>query len=189
MDKNFDERKALQDLREILNHVYRIATNYYTDLQKARILNTDRAKQISSLETTHAKDLKDLLRGHETDIKNLRNEISSLKNQLVEQDEKFRSDLKEYGDYNIKLTKQLETFQKELAERERDLNRRENDVAQRENVVTQRETDLKTAQEKFDEEKSRFEQEHTDYDDLKAAAKNHESEIQELHKQYSGKIS
>ena len=177
LDINFNESKAFEDLHGILNNIYAAANFYYTEMKTAQNLNREKDNTIADLKNSYEKILV------EKD-----NKISELVKKLDEQTENFKTSLKDYGDYNMKLTEQLKNFQETLNAKKNKLDEREEKLN---NDRTQLDDDCKNFEDErrnFDEEKNSLHEKAGRYDALKNVANNFDEEKKILRDEYEEKI-
>ena len=189
MDKDFDEGRAFDDLRGILNHLYSAANFYQAEMQKAQSLNREKDFALDTLKAEQEKNLAALKNSYEGTIADQKRKISELEGKLSEQTENFQAQLKEYGDYNVDLTAQLKNFHQTLTAKENKLKTREANVhTAEENLHNEREK-LDEERGKFDAEKSSLEEKVGRYEDWQNAASNFDEEKKKVRDEYEQQIS
>lgn len=174
MDTNFDERQAFEDLQVILNHMYNLASKFYADAQANQKLIDEKDETIANLRAINDEQ---------------RDKISSLAKEFERQGEDFRAHLKEYGDYNYKLTARLERSEDSLEERERRLNKHDEELSKREEDLEDDRQKLNKEREQFDSEKISMQSKLNAYDELKKQADNFDSERQKIRDEYKERIA
>lgn len=189
MDTNFNEKKAFEDLQAILNHIYAIANKFYGELQTAQETNREKDKIIDDLKREHAEALDKLTKSFEDELDSRREEITELTNKLTEQEKIFATHLKEYGDYNIKLTERLKKAEEELNSRKRSLDKREENLSSREQNLTDDRKTFEEERSKFRIEKISTQKKLDDYKTLQEQANNFDNEKQRLKDTYKDEIA
>ena len=174
MDTNFDERQAFEDLQVILNHMYSLARKFYDEAQANQKLIDEKNETIANLRAINDEQ---------------RDKISSLAEEFERQGEDFRAHLKEYGDYNYKLTARLELSEDGLNERERQLNKRDKELSKREEDLEITRRNFEKEREQFDNEKSSMQSKLNAYDELKKQADDFDGERQKIRDEYKDRIT
>ena len=188
MDTNFNEQKAFEDLQEILNRMYTIAGNFYSELQTAQNLNREKDETIAKLQREHEEALDKLTKSFDEELGNRRKEITALTNKLSEQEKIFTAHLKEYGDYNVKLTDRLSKIENDFILRNRDLDKRANKLSSDKQTLAEDRANLDKEREEFNREKDSTQKKLDAYEALQKQANNFDNEKQNLRNEYIGKI-
>lgn len=171
MDTKIDVPQAFDDLQAVLNHMYTLANKFYAKAQVARQVCDEKDRIIADLKADCEK------------------KFAELQSTLRQKDEQFTAHLKEYGDYNVNLTRQLEDFHNELTARARALDDRENELNQREETLAADRHTLDEERRIFDAEKFDLQAKVSGYDELKSRADDFDAEKRKIRDEYRGKIS
>ena len=98
MDANFDEKKAFDDLKNVLTYMYNFANHYYAEMQKAQSACDEKGRKLADLQKQLA-DERVNADNRLTETINAKDEkISELENKISEQTENFESALKAQED-------------------------------------------------------------------------------------------
>lgn len=193
MDANFNEQQAFEqafdDLQNVLYHMYTIAGKFYAAAKAAQCACAEKDKIIADLKAEHEKKFADLQSTFEETSREQFDKISDLEAELKNEHEQFTAHLNKYGDYNVRLTNRLESFERTLNDRSRNLDRREENLSDREKSLEADRRALETEREDFDKEKYSMQEKVDAYDKLNEAVRNSDEEKRQIRNKLNGQIS
>lgn len=182
MGTNFDEKKAFEDLSAILNYMYNFANYYYDEMKTAQKLCDEKDRNLNNAKKQYAAERDNAEKNFNYTVQAKDKKISELESRIFDQEQSFKSHLKEYGDYNMKLTKQLEDLRANLADREAQLRRREDEFKTKSYTLTEERENLKKEREEFEKSRTAQKEKFSNYERMEQTIQSFDEDRRELNK-------
>lgn len=166
MDEIFDEKKAFEDLRKTLKYLQDFANYYYAEMKKAQKLCDEKDSKLADLKRQYDADRVNTDNRHKEALQAKDDEISYLEEKIFAQSEGFKAHLKEYGDYNMKLTQELEKSREDLDSKANRLNKLADKLNSEEDQLNKDRTALKKDRDNFEADKQSYEEKFFQYESM-----------------------
>ena len=176
MDANFDEKKAFEDLKIALKYLHDFANYYYAEMEKAQELCAEKDRELADLKRQYDADRVKTDNSHKEALQAKDDEISCLEEKIFAQAESFKAHLKEYGDYNMQLTQELERLRADLDSKENRLNKLADRLKDEQDQLNKDRTALKTERDNFEADKQSYEEKFFNYASMEKQIENFDAE-------------